>query len=171
MEDNTWNRELKQGWFKMNTGVAAINSFCWGVGVIIRDPEGAVLAAETTHIQCGNDSSVAEAMGIRFGIRLAIDLLFLQLEIESDSLEVISCIHKGAKDPSPPISLIARDCISLSGQLHGARFIHTRRQGNIAAHQLAKFACSQSADLVWIEEVPSCISSSILADVLAFSNQ
>lgn len=43
------------------------------------------------------------------------------------------------------------------------------RLGNQAAHGLAKFALDHP-NLVWIEEIPPCISSCIIADVLPTSD-
>ncbi|KAJ1402548.1 PLAT/LH2 domain superfamily [Sesbania bispinosa] len=56
---------VQSGWYKVNVDVAHAAGEVWGVGIIVRDDKGNMLAAATWKISSFPDSSVAEAMGIR----------------------------------------------------------------------------------------------------------
>ena len=48
---------------------------------------------------------------------------------------------------------------------------HTRREGNEAAHDLAKYSFSFLEDIFWIEECPSTIRNTVQKDAIVLSNQ
>jgi hypothetical protein len=46
---------------------------------------------------------------------------------------------------------------------------HTKREGNQAAHELAKFAVRNQLDRTWVEEIPECISVIVSLELSALS--
>ncbi|KAJ1409092.1 Ribonuclease H-like superfamily [Sesbania bispinosa] len=72
------------GRYKFNTDAACITEGSWGIGIVVRDSEGFVLAAATRHIETLNDATLAEAVGIKFALQLALDLSFHDIIVESD---------------------------------------------------------------------------------------
>ena len=74
--------------------------FSQGIDTIIRDEEGVCLAMVTWKIQCGKEARHAKCMGLKLGLALAKDLLFLKLEVESDYLELIYVINQREYHPS-----------------------------------------------------------------------
>lgn len=99
---------------------------------------------------------------VRLGMIFALDMLFLDLIVESDALVVIEALKNGG----PAMSLLSSvidDCKQFEPCFHNLMYSHVGRMGNQAAHGLAKHVLSHQ-DTVWLEEVPPPISSCIFAD-------
>ncbi|KAJ1421956.1 Ribonuclease H-like superfamily [Sesbania bispinosa] len=77
------------GRYKFNIDAACTTEGSWGIGIVVRDSEGFVLAAATRHIETLNDATLAEAVGIKFAIQLALDLSFHDIIVESDCKSII----------------------------------------------------------------------------------
>ena len=94
----------------------------------------------------------------------AKDISLHKVIFESDSMLVCSAV-RGEADPSPAIANI------ITGTIHHMRMLsqfetrHTRREGNMAAHGLAKYAQFVDDFVTWMEEIPPIISSEISSDV------
>ncbi|KAJ1378863.1 Reverse transcriptase-like, partial [Sesbania bispinosa] len=109
--NDTWTAP-QEGWYKVNSDVALAESDSWGVGIIIRDFEGFVLAAATRRFALHNDATVAELMEIRVAIKFALELSFQDVIFESDCNDAVEIISSKAK-LSSYLGLIANDCILL----------------------------------------------------------
>lgn len=90
---------------------------------------------------------------------------FLDVVIESDSANLVIALHR--KEGSfYPFGPILEDIFHLTRQFRSCSFNHVRREGNTAAHSLAKFALNVDNELVWVEECPSWLEPAVLNDVL-----
>jgi len=160
------NRNIR--WCLQTTGSNKLNGDAagpsengkWGLSTVIRDADGFVAAAGCWYMPILPDSNVAEALALLKGLQFAKDLLFLNVQAESDSRSVITAIEDELH-VSTYLGTIVNECIKLSPS-----FAHVRRVANQAAHYLAKFALSSNSDFVWIEETPSCISTVVALDLL-----
>ncbi|KAL5825469.1 hypothetical protein ACOSQ3_021532 [Xanthoceras sorbifolium] len=80
---------------KINTD-AAVSSTAGivGLGIVIRNHDGAVIAATAQRLRQPFSVLVAEAMGILQGLPFAKHLVLLPASLESDSLSVVNEIHR-----------------------------------------------------------------------------
>ena len=104
-------------------------------------------------------------MAIRRAIKFAIETSFNCVIIESDSLSVVKAIQDTA-DSSCHIGNIIEDVKILSKTMKSCEFHHTKREANQVAHTLAHNAIKVVSELVWIEEIPQCVSGVIQIDAM-----
>ena len=64
------------------------------------------------------------------------------------------------------IGNIIEDVKILSKTMKSCEFHHTKREANQVAHTLARNAIKVVSELVWIEEIPQCVSDVILMDAV-----
>ena len=100
--------------FKINTDVAEEGEFRWGAGVVIHDHKGEVYAATMWHLSCDTETRLAVALRLKLGLKLARDMSFTKIIIESDY-----------KD----FHTVVLECISISNSFLSCSFSHTRRGG------------------------------------------
>ena len=82
-----------QGWFKVNVdGAIFKETNKAGIGVVVCDSQGWVLAALSEKVDGVQDAEDIEALAIRRAIRFAIQTSFNCVIIESDSLSVVKAI-------------------------------------------------------------------------------
>jgi hypothetical protein len=65
-----------------------------GIGVVVRNATGGVIAAVTKWIPCLPDLALAEAMGAWEAVNLCCDRWWMQVLLEGDSLPVVSALNK-----------------------------------------------------------------------------
>lgn len=64
------------------------------MGCIIRDHDMGVVLATSKRIMCYAKPLMEEALAIRWGIQLALDLNLGRIEVHSDALLVVDCINE-----------------------------------------------------------------------------
>ena len=64
------------------------------------------------------------------------------------------------------IGNIIEDVKILSKTMKSCEFHHKKREANQVAHTLARNAIKVVSELVWIEEIPQCVSDVILMDAV-----
>ncbi|XP_030970311.1 uncharacterized protein LOC115990640 [Quercus lobata] len=124
-----------------------------GLGAIIRNDQGLVMAAYTQSIPLPTSVETVEVLAARSAICLAKDLNFSKVIFEGDSEIIIKAINKGDL-LSSSFGHILNDINLLSKSFQRVSFCHTRRLGNRVAHGLARMACNFSDYQVWMEDVP-----------------
>ena len=152
------------GWYKVNVDGAVFSKHKWsGIGVIARDDQGLV-ATMSKKLELPLKPLEIEAKALEQAAIFAKDISLQKVIFESDSLLVCSAI-RGESNPSLAIANI------IAGTIHHMRMLshfetrHTRREGNMAAHGLAKYAQFVDDFVTWMEETPPIISSKISSDV------
>ncbi|KAK8493194.1 hypothetical protein V6N11_062920 [Hibiscus sabdariffa] len=134
-------------------------------GIIARNSLGHIKAAcAFAHTPIDN-VFVAEAMACADAINFAIDLGFRSIQMEGDSLTVIKKLVSPSIDRSI-ISPIILDIKSKLGFFEKVTFSHVRRQGNQAAHALAKESLHLPLPRFWNEAAPSAVESIALRDIM-----
>ena len=119
-----------QGWFKVNVdGAIFKETNKAGIGVVVRDSQGWVLAALTEKVDGVQDAEAIEALAIRRAIRFAIETSFNCVIIESDSLSVVEAIQDTAESTCH-IGIIIEDVKILSKTMESCEFHHTKREAN-----------------------------------------
>ena len=134
-----------------------------GIGVIIRDVKGLVIAALAEKIPYLGSVEVLEALAARRVARFAVELGLIESKFEGDS-KVVWRALRSADGAHSSIGEIIKDTMSIVGSLRTFSFSHTRRQGNCAAHALAKKAIVSFPLLVWMEHVLIDISHVVISD-------
>ena len=88
--------------------------------------------------------------------------------LEGDSLLVIKALE--TKDVGlAPFGLLIQDAYSFIPTFCLLSYSHTKREGNLVAHDLAKLAVTIPNCVVWMEDVPSDVVDSYQANLAGFS--
>ena len=136
-----------------------------GVGVLIRDCNGQVIAALSKRINAPLGPLETEAKAFEAGVQFAKDIGVQDIIIEGDSLTVVNALCGNTSPPSSVAAVIAGIKV-LSGFVRQLDYSHVRRQCNRPAHLLAKHASGIIDFIAWLEENPCFIEQSLHHDVL-----
>jgi hypothetical protein len=131
-----------------------------GVGIVMRNHAGRVLAAQCSVQKFIVDPSTAEAIGARVGAELGRRLGLQSIMLEGDASVVIEALRREGEDLSRFGNVILETKELLKG-FHFWEANLVRREGNNAAHLLARHATNQELNQVWVDSFPSCISGTI----------
>ena len=155
-----------QGWFKANVdGAIFKETNKAGIGVVVRDSQGWVLATLLEKVEGVQDAEVIEALAIRRAIRFAIETRFNCVIIESDSLLVVKTVQD-TDEITCHIGSIIDDVKHLSKAMKSCEFHHTKREANQVAHTLARNAIHVDTEMAWLEEIPPCVFDVIRMDAV-----
>ena len=124
-----------------------------GVGVVIRNGDGQVMAAMASRGPAVMDSEEAEVLACRRALEFAIDAGFADLVVEGDNSNVLRSIISAQPDWSR-LGNIYDDVRYLAAGLRFVEFKCIRRSANGVAHSLARYARQINDDCIWLEETP-----------------
>ncbi|XP_041025440.1 uncharacterized protein LOC121265838 [Juglans microcarpa x Juglans regia] len=143
--------------FKANWDAAIdkINSRV-GIGVIVRNSEGAVMASLCSSMDLFPDPLLGEAIATRRDSSFCVDLGFQHVILEGDSLLVVKAIQI-KEDSWSDSGLVVRDIKILLSKFLSWSVLHVHKEVNVIAHHLAKIALSCQEDCIMIEDCPPCI--------------
>lgn len=134
-----------------------------GPSIIIRDTFGQTLACLSSSYTSSPDPILAECETLKRALIFYEELGLDRVEFEGDTKYVIDIILQKDKCNTQFGSLMEDLEYLLQRQpLWSLHFIH--REGNNAAHRLAKLCLTLDEERVWIEEFPPVISTAILAN-------
>ena len=123
-----------------------------GLGIIIRDDHGLVMAALSQQIPLPASVEMVEVLAARRALLFAKELGFESLVVEGDAEGIIHAIN-GDSMLNSEYGHILQDIKLLSSSVRNVSFNHISRQGNFVAHRLARRAICNHF-LVWMEDVP-----------------
>ena len=103
-----------------------------GIGVIVRNDRGEVLAALSEKIPYLGSVSLVEVLAARRAIQFFMELGITQSIFEGDS-EIVYKAFKISDVGQFSIGQFVKDIMSMVGSLRTFSFSHTRRQGNICS--------------------------------------
>ena len=138
--------------YKLNFD-AAIFANSSGIGAVIQNDAGEVMAALSAKGVAVNDNEEAEAMAYRKAMEFAIDAGFSELVVEGDNSVVMSSVSSIYQDWSH-LGVIYDDIRHLAAGLRFVSFNCIRRSANSVAHSLARYANVLDEEVVWLEEPP-----------------
>lgn len=151
------------GWFKLNTDGSLVHGR-GSFGGLIRDDVGAWVCGFTGNIPgAGISSLVAEVWGIYKGLMLIKSLGIKNVLVETDcvgAMDLFSRMELG--DTHPQKGMIEHGRV-LMKECH-AVIVHTLREGNHCADQLAKLGRRQREEFSFLAEIPSSVIPFLLAD-------
>ncbi|GJN26235.1 hypothetical protein PR202_gb14153 [Eleusine coracana subsp. coracana] len=126
------------GWIKVNTDGAFNPATSSGAfGVLIRDEEGQLIAAESRWLEHLPDALTAEAIAARDDMSIAVAKGFDRIIREVDCLPLANVIRNTDEDRSH-ISGIRQEIQEIGRQLRGFVISFIRREANSVAHRCAK---------------------------------
>lgn len=134
-----------------------------GVGLVVCDHEGRVVAVLCAPMPYVHDPTVAEALAAWRLAELCIQLGHDKIILEGDSLEVVQAFRKESHYWGR-YEHIVDDAKALLDSSAQWVIQHVRRSANAAAHHLAKYALHVSEEQVWIGECPRFIHEIVLAE-------
>lgn len=143
------NANLKQGY--------------WDLGAIVRDNQGASIAAATWRIKGGSDAMEAETTALMYAVTFAKELCLRRVCMESDCESLIKEMKNSHNHRTVWGKCIRRIRSSLS-QFEEVVFSHIRRENNQVAHVLARLV-HRFRNNYWIEDVPMEVQNHLYFDI------
>jgi len=148
------------GFLKVNWDASLnINSKLVGLGCVIRNEEGCVIAAKCCVRKAVVDPVCAEAMAALAALDFCSDMGCVSIECEGDSLQII----KGVSSSDHSLDRIGHFLDAIKQKVAGfsvCKWSHCFRDANEVAHLLARRASSKDDfSHVWVEDMPLFISS------------
>ena len=110
-----------------------------GIGVVVRNSEGAVMAALSQRLPLPTTVAQVEALAARKAVEFALEIGFSRVTIEGDS----DTIYRELRSIDSSLALhghVIQDTKCLASSFVSHSFSHVRRQGNNVAHALARWA-------------------------------
>ena len=151
-----WQRP-PAGAFKLNMACHAISKSCrYGLGVLIRDSEGAIMAVLEDYLLSNNELLQLHARAVLVAIKFAYDVGLRCLVVELDNQELYSLIQAG----SPcfdPIGVIVDDICLWIPLFSSLCFVFSKKSCNKAANALATEATSSLITQVWLDDHPTAL--------------
>ncbi|KAF5462772.1 hypothetical protein F2P56_018753 [Juglans regia] len=154
------------GYYKLNwDATIAKEASKVAIGAVIRDQMGLVVGTLQAQKVLFVDSFMAEAYALMLAVIFCRDMGIQDIIMEGDALQVIHVLNKATTDWSQGGVLIANAKMILN-TLHSWSGSHVKREGNKAAHILARNTPSLEEDLYVLEDYPACIHSIILSEMM-----
>ena len=135
-----------------------------GIGVVIRNCKGELMAALSEKIQKPQSVVALEMLAARRAALFASECGFQQLSFEGDSKLVIKALRQGEMQHSS-VGHILKDTMSYVSSFQSCSFSHVGRQDNTVAHALAQRARLSFPIVLWMESVPLDIMSFVMSDI------
>ncbi|XP_035547305.1 uncharacterized protein LOC118348876 [Juglans regia] len=158
-------KKPKDGWLKANFDAAIDEQNCVvGLGIIIRNSKGEVMAAYSEPQRMKAKAVLVEAIALRRTIEVCKEMGFNKVVFEGDTLVMINALKENVVCWTWYGQVVEEVKSSLKELLHW-KIQFVRRDGNMIAHKLAKFALNIGNLTCWIEECPVFISSLVAFDM------
>jgi ribonuclease HI len=124
------------------------NSNAGATRAVLRDSNGTFQAASARFLDTVGSALLAEAEGLRDGVRLTPEGITKHIILETDSLELVS-LWKNKDKYRSEVTAILRDVEEMLSTMPPAKIIHTQRSANFAAHLCVQHASTCSQSFVW----------------------
>ncbi|KAL2931091.1 hypothetical protein RDABS01_036501 [Bienertia sinuspersici] len=126
-----------QLWYKLNPDAAIFGGGMLGLGAVVRDHVGDVMAATCWYGEGSKEVEVAETLAARHGLSIAIEAGLTSIILETDCIKLYQHLKKGKREASY-FGKIVQDILLLAKRCKGISYAHIKRSGNRVAHELAK---------------------------------
>uniref|UniRef100_A0A2N9GZI9 Reverse transcriptase domain-containing protein n=1 Tax=Fagus sylvatica TaxID=28930 RepID=A0A2N9GZI9_FAGSY len=134
-----------------------------GIGAIVRNHRGEVMAALCQRIPYPYSIEAVEASAAKAAVTFVLDLGLQEVDIEGDSLKIITALQQTSPCYTSYGHLIL-DTNTLAQNLTSYQFMHVKRDGNSVAHSLAKRARLCEPLEIWMESVPPDLHTILFSD-------
>ncbi|KAK3221985.1 hypothetical protein Dsin_009010 [Dipteronia sinensis] len=161
-----WQPPL-EGHYKVNPDAAIdIQQGRLGLGFVIRECQGFVLASGASRLEVEYSPKVAEATAILRGINFALETGLTPTIVETDALGVVDLVN-GDCSISTEIGLIVQDIKDKLRTSSIGPVVFVPRKANMVADALSKMALVLDDDRFWMESYPPGVERVVLEDLPA----
>ncbi|KAK3189322.1 hypothetical protein Dsin_028883 [Dipteronia sinensis] len=141
-----------EGFLKINTNAAIDRERqVVGVGIIVQNHLGRVIASSSQWISASYSPLTAEAVAVLRGIALAVATGLVPFVLETDTLGLVNLVKAGMPNQAD-VGLVIGDIIGRLREVPASVVGHVTRKRNVVSHTLAKLALNIVEDLLWMEE-------------------
>jgi ribonuclease HI/ribosomal protein L37AE/L43A len=152
------------GWHKVNWDAAlGVHSGKMGLGVVIRDHMGRLVAARSLSRQGGFDPDAAEAIAALVATQIARELGIQRAWFEGDAKIVVDAVNSMEADWSR-IGHLVDDVRLELGKFYQWKMTYIPREHNRAAHVLARKAVSEEMDGLWLYSSPVWLTHTLVSE-------
>lgn len=153
------------GRLKLNADAGVFSDGTVGLGFVIRNTSGEVQLAGARRCRAPTqNSTIIEALALKFGIQQALRKDLRNLILESDSSNLIQTL-RGDLDRDTQTRLITDDIQDLVHELGDTTFSFVRRNANHVAHFLSHFCPNVGDDFLWVKDIPEDCKILVVNDV------
>ncbi|KAK3211791.1 hypothetical protein Dsin_016497 [Dipteronia sinensis] len=153
------------GFYKVNCcAISDLGRYRVGIGIVIRDGSGHVMASCCQFLEAAFDSHVAAIMAILRGILFSKDCGLNPCVVESDNTVAVERVLSN-NFLNASFGTILCEIADQRSQLTGMKIITTYSCVNRAAARLAKLALETLTSTAWMEDYPVCLKDLIEADM------
>jgi ribonuclease HI len=158
-----------ENWVKVNCDAALDKTRgLFGMGVVVWDSDGRLLALKRLIRRGSVELVVVEGMAFYYGMNLCKAVGFKDIWLEGDAKLICDALNKRSTDNSRSWHLI-EDIEMVLLSFNQWKCTHICREGNEAAHILAREALSWSGDRSWEDFCPDCIKQIISTEQMALA--
>ncbi|XP_023900964.1 uncharacterized protein LOC112012818 [Quercus suber] len=155
--------------FKLNFDAAIFaNTSSSGVGVIIRNGRGEVMAGLSARGPSVMSSEEAEVLACRKALEFALDLGLLDLVVEGDNITVMRTMVSPRPNKSK-LGHIYDDICKLASGFRSLSVECVKRSANSVAHCLARYASQVDEEMVWVEDSPPPALQALYLDSISLN--
>ncbi|XP_057793037.1 uncharacterized protein LOC131009639 [Salvia miltiorrhiza] len=154
-----------QGLLRLDVDVAYdADGLKFGVGFVVRDPQGVIIAAACQPIGFTATVLLGELQAMMLAVGFCLENDIGPVVLFSDSLLAIHVLHDDFSgsdslcDELWEVFVYARKHVVVD-------FFHARREANRAAHELARFAVVSNDVMIWKSGFPSWLLNIALSDI------
>ncbi|GKV02674.1 hypothetical protein SLEP1_g15072 [Rubroshorea leprosula] len=164
LSETRW-RPLDMGHVKINIDGAILEQQqSFGIGVVAGDHTSNVVASMAYKGQGAVAAEVAEACTLRKALQWAHDLSFEKIIVESDCANITAAMQSDFLAMNSSLGSIISNSKMLMTTFLDYRLQHTRREGNLIAHELAKRALQAEVDKYWVGDISGTIAQFVIGD-------
>nr|POE89219.1 hypothetical protein CFP56_72880 [Quercus suber] len=154
-----------QDTYKVNfDGAVFVEEGLAGLGVVIRNDHGLIMASLTQQIPLPGSVIEVEVLAARKALELTLELGFDNITLEGDSEVLIKSLAKGGNSLAHCGHLLA-GIRMLMARFSSLSLSHVKRHCNSLAHALARRASSTPNLSIWMEEILPDLNSVYMADL------
>ncbi|OEL18161.1 hypothetical protein BAE44_0020823 [Dichanthelium oligosanthes] len=160
----------KEGCMKINVdGAFDISSGEGGIGVTVRDATGTVQLTAWRYVRSGRDAEEVEAMACKEGLLLTAQWCQQNAILETDCSSMV-CMLAKREDLRSHLKFIIDACQEAGDRLQEWKVVHTRRESNGVAHELAQLAKRTKHSAVWFFAAQMCVEQLIARECTLISD-
>ncbi|XP_021762974.1 uncharacterized protein LOC110727702 [Chenopodium quinoa] len=154
-----------EGRIRINSDAAMLPGEVAGLGSVLRDETGKIVAVGVCRMAGVVDVQLAESFAVRMGLFIARKLELKLIEVECDALSVVNAINSNNVGFGP-LDLLYDDIRYLSKLFDFFSCNHVKRGGNCVAHLAARLEVDVGVELLYVDSFPQGISTLAELDLL-----
>lgn len=131
--------------------------------MVAQNDKGEVVAAMAKSMTFLTDPAMAEALAAWETVKFCFDRGWKNIILEGDALSIVLALRNSGQCCSA-YGHVIEDTKVLLERVEPVAIKHINRSGNKVAHSLSQMAVSQMGDFIWLEAIPRCIHSLVLAE-------